>query len=525
MLSDFEEFAAGGTSGVMVASGCCVARMRLRHWVLATAVMCAAWLPTNVRADDGDPDTAFGGQGSSYFGWSFPPSTVAQDEATAVLTLADGRVVLIGTIYTPDGPRLGIARLTSAGGFDPTFGDMATPGQHVIAFSGAEGEYPSAAGAAFDRDGSIVVVGQVYWYSPGYHAQIAVWKLTFDGQDDAAFAQGGQLRIDRGGANPVESGQAIAVRPTGPSTTEYLIAGVVTDAHAAPAAFVVGSNGSLVDRGATQLISGPFSGKHYFRADTTAVCAPDAAGQGQFNAIAIAAGGEIYAAGTQQCGALPDFVLATRLDPVTGEPLAGFGSAGYARVTYGVPSTAWRSAGQALAVDATGRLVIAGLATFLPTARRIGVSRLTSSGALDPAFGGTGRVVVFVHACGGTCNMNSVKGVAVERDGDIFALGDFVDADLYYPTLARLRPNGMRNTSFVDANINDPGVRAYPFPSESHSHRALALAREIGEKEPSDRLVIAGQVFDGGAYPGNYYFAVRKLLDEGIFASDLEAPP
>jgi hypothetical protein len=125
--------------------------------------------------------------------------------------------------------------------------------------------------------------------------------------------------------------------------------------------------------------------------------------------------------------------------------------------------------------------------------------------------------------------VNSVGGVAVERDGDIAVLADItypvMSASKHYPTLARLRQNGVRNTSFVDTTINDPGVRVYPFPFESNSQFAYALARDLSGSNRLDRLVIAGSVEDGGTYAGNRYFAVRKLLDDGVFADNLEAPP
>src|SRR5262249_9457583 len=151
-------------------------------------------------------------------------------------------------------------------------------------------------------------------------------------------------------------------------------------------------------------------------------------------AVAIQTDGKIVTAGRAFDDANADrFFLARFLDDGTVD--AGFGSAGSVTTVFNDGS-----GGQELAIQADGRLVVAGYQgeAYHPN---VAVLRSLTSGILDPAFGDGGRVTI-VQPDGSYDS----RGLAIQSDGRIVITG--YNDQYGLGLLARLMPDGSRDGSF-----------------------------------------------------------------------------
>ena len=135
------------------------------------------------RNPQGDLDTGF----AEGFGVLFPDVGVRQSNANAVALQPDGRIVITGTRGTGDGRDLLVARATSAGVEDPSFGGG--DGWASIDIGAKE----SAEAVAIQADGKIVVAGEVE--RPG-NDDTLVARFLADGAPDPSFGIGGVVTFD-----------------------------------------------------------------------------------------------------------------------------------------------------------------------------------------------------------------------------------------------------------------------------------------------------------------------------------------
>ena len=155
---------------------------------------------------DGSNDPAFGGTRFVDFG-SF-------DLGQAVALQPDGKIVVVGR--TSD--NVTIARLNANGSLDMGFG---SGGKRTIDYGGRDG----AEGVAVQPDGKILVAG-----FGGADRNLLVTRLHGDGTNDTDFGSGGTARIDFG-LGP-EEGRALALQADG----KIVVAG-----------FTIGSTGNFDD--------------------------------------------------------------------------------------------------------------------------------------------------------------------------------------------------------------------------------------------------------------------------------------
>ena len=71
-----------------------------------------------------------------------------------------------------------------------------------------------------------------------------------------------------------------------------------------------------------------------------------------------------------------------------------------------------------MAIQANGKIVAVGTEGFNGAHSRFALARYTSDGALDPTFGGSGRVVTAFSK-----GFDSASSVAIQADGKIVAAG------------------------------------------------------------------------------------------------------
>jgi uncharacterized delta-60 repeat protein len=269
------------------------------------------------------------------------------EDASAIARQADGKLVVAGHTFFPDGGQgLAVARLNPDGSPDATFdGD----GLRVLDFPG----YDYAYALLVQPDGRIVVVGH-----GGVNADFAVTRLNANGSPDVSFGAGGWVSVDLGG---YDVARAVARQGDG----KLVVAGETT------AGFDVGvvrlnANGSLDP-------SFDGDGRKTF----------GYAGDDGARAVLVQSDGKLVVAGYGG----PDTTLAvTRLLP-SGAFDTSFDQDGSRGIDFG-----GYEAGFAAALQPNGRIVVAGYTSAAEIATA--VARLNPDGTPDTSFSGDGRTTI-----------------------------------------------------------------------------------------------------------------------------------
>jgi uncharacterized delta-60 repeat protein len=167
---------------------------------IQTALLVLMLTPIVARAADADLDRTFGSHG-----WTPLDPSTHRDGGEKVALQSDGKIVLAGWSNASGGGNWLVARFTSSGALDPSFG---TGG--VISPVTSNGY---AGAAAVQPDGKILVCGGQYGTgSP----TSAVARYESDGTLDASFGIGGIATIDVApGATVYEQPTALVVQPDG----------------------------------------------------------------------------------------------------------------------------------------------------------------------------------------------------------------------------------------------------------------------------------------------------------------------
>ncbi|MGE0028095.1 MAG: hypothetical protein AB7O78_02375 [Thermoleophilia bacterium] len=290
---------------------------------------------------------------------------------------------------------------------------------------------------AVQPDGRIIVAG---WSNAGGDYDMAVARLrSAQGDFDPTFGGGTGRSLAGFAAGSLESGSAVALQPDG----RIVVAGGTTA-------------GGNVDFAVARLRNpqgdfDPAFGLGTGRSYTG--FAPAATDQAE--AVALQPDGAIVVAGTSNAGDGTDFAVARLrnpqgdLDPAfgggTGRSLGGF-----------APGS--RDSASAVALQPDGRIVVAG-ETNVNGDYDFAVARLRNpDGTFDPTFNGTGRAVVRF----GAATSESVRGVAVQRDGRIVVAGTTNASGNDDFAVARLEEDGTPDQAFGGGDgrvvVEFPGV-------------------------------------------------------------------
>jgi uncharacterized delta-60 repeat protein len=331
---------------------------------------------------DGSLDPSFGG-GDGKVSFDFTPH---DDFPYAVRIQADGKIVVAGAAaYSTRNSRFALARLASDGSLDPTFGSGGTVMTNVSP------AYDWANGMVLQPDGKIVLVGSVSAGSD--NGKIGVLRYRSDGSLDPSFDGDGIVLADP--TPTYDDGLAVGVEADG----QIIVAGGA--GFAGPnerfVALAYEPDGSL---------DATFGGDGKVFTDLT----PKA--DVPFG-LAIQDDGKIVVAGNASAGSAdPKFALVRyerdgSLDP----SLEGDGIV----ITNFTP---YDDGAYSVAIDLDGRIVAAGLAGNGGPAPRLAAVRYLAEGALDPTFGGDGKVSTDL-----TSRFDSAWGVAVQTDGSVVCSG------------------------------------------------------------------------------------------------------
>jgi uncharacterized delta-60 repeat protein len=312
-------------------------------------------------------DTSFGSGGTAAV--SFFKNQYTQ--LLAVALDSSGRIVLAGNAYSPKGQDyIGLARLTSTGSLDGSFGNK---GEVLIPLSGSE-----LHAVVIQPNGQIVVAGYA-----GNYALLA--RYNANGRPDSSFGSGGMVETTLGATEALFSsltlqgdGKMVAGGEEWPTSADSGVLFAVARFNA---------NGSLDSSfGSGGQISTSIAGNCNAVQDTGV------------HAVLVQGNGMIMAAGAVKIGAAwnSNYEVALARYDSSGNLDPAFGSGGVALN----PSSGNASdVAFAAALQSDGKIVTAGYHNDA-TGTFVELERYTTAGALDTTFNGTGMVTTGIAGDG-----------------------------------------------------------------------------------------------------------------------------
>jgi uncharacterized delta-60 repeat protein len=304
---------------------------------------------------------------------------------TDIALQADGKIVAVGT----QGGDFVVQRYNPDGTLDNSFN---SGGVRTIDFGGTD----HAEAVAIQADGKIVVVG-----STSNGDNIAVARLTAAGALDTSFDTDGLKTIDFTGAG--ESGNAVVIQSDG----KIVIAGTT------------GSNFAFVRLNAAD---GSFDTTFNGTGKQTA----DLGGTDIAYSVALQSNGAIVAAGTISNS---DFGV-VRLTSA-GALDNSFDSDGRVGINMGGADIA-----RSIVIQPDGKLLVAG-----SNGADMAVARLLTNGSLDPSFNGTGKQTVDITG------PDDARAMVLQSDGRILLIGD-TGNNASDTAVVRLTSSGALDTTF-----------------------------------------------------------------------------
>lgn len=366
-------------------------------------------------------------------------SEVAQD--TAIDNL--GRIVIAGYIQNGANYDFAVARFTSAGVLDSTFGQGG-----VLILPLGPNSTDVAAGIAIDSQDRIVIAG----YTGVNSYDFAVIRLTANGVLDSTFDGDGTQTIDFGGANDI--GRDVAV-----DSLDRIVVSGSRNTGIGANTYVL----SVCRLTASGALDASFDGDGKQTIDVSGI------GESA-NAVAIDSLGRILLAGELTRFNFLDFVVA-RLTP-NGALDSSFDGDGI--VLFSVSSE--NDNCNAVTVDSLNRVVVAGASSFgSGNNYDFAVARLTDTGALDSSFDADGKQTINFGS-----NFDQAYDVAIDSLDRIAVVG-FISSSNYDMAAARLTSAGS-----LDLSFSDDGKQTINF-GDLFFERAYGMA-----VDSEDRLVGVG---------------------------------
>ena len=376
------------------------------------------------------PDPDFGGP-DGIARIDFGASADPQDHASAAL-VANGRLLLAGLANAgPAGPDIAFARLDTARGLpDASFG-VGGEGRVLAGLA----PVTILADVAAVSDGRLLFVGST---SNGVNV---VGRRNADGSLDASFNGTGHRFLGASafldGATEALINQVVAL-PGGKILVTGFAGTNAAPAQACAVAARLNANGSTDTT---------------FGAGRGSICVAPALQSsplaGAFDSAVLADGRLILAGTALHPGGSGLDMAVVRLQS-DGALDTTFGPAqdGWAYVAFDRGGTL-HDAARAVAVDATGRIVLAGDFES-PGNYDMGVARLLPNGDTDPAFGSNGQVPVAFDL--GGHNYESAHSVHVLSGGHVL-VGGQVQSNNIVGAAVMLMPNGQLDERFGDGGL------------------------------------------------------------------------
>lgn len=375
-----------------------------------------------------DPSFGSGGTVVTTAGLSYP-------SISASVLQPDGKIVLVGhcsdseDISQPNPPQVLVARLTTDGSLDPSFGAGG-----VVAVQVGLGASPQsyADSLVLQSDGKIVVGG---WATDALNNLVfMVARLNADGSFDSAFGTGGTvtesslpgvsaLALESAG-KIVGAGNGFVARlnPDGSFDTSFASDGV-QPIQANLAAVALQPDGKVVAAGneasvfLVARLNAAGSLDTTFGSNGIAV---RQLGAGQdpssfADSVLVQPDGKIVAGGSCTDSNSRPQLLVARLDS-NGDPDSSFGSGGTVITQLSDPDLYPSSYVNALALQPNGKILAAGTANDVGYIDDAFVVRLQANGSFDTSFGTGGNVSAHNRYSGFTT-------MTLQPDGKVVAAG------------------------------------------------------------------------------------------------------
>jgi uncharacterized delta-60 repeat protein len=361
---------------------------------------------------DGSLDTTFGtgGEVLTAFGGD------TYQAAYSLTIQSNGDIVAAGVSITATSGDFALARYTPSGSLDTTFGS----GGEVLTAVG--NTFSAAAGMAIQGDGKIVASGPAYT-GASTGTDFALVRYNSDGSLDTTFGTGGETTTDFGSLN--DAGGKVVIQSNG----DIVVAGNSNQSSTGPdfALACYTPSGSLDPSfGSGGKVLTDFGNTQDYATGLVL----------QTNGAIVAAGESIQPT-TGFDFALARYTAAGSLDTT-------FGTGGKVITNLAqVPTDAFGRGG--VAIQADGKLVVAGGVDrgFALGGDEFALARYNTDGSLDASFGSGGRVITsFPGESLATCE-------AIQADGKIVLAGLTVVAGRRVDfALARYNSDGSLDTSF-----------------------------------------------------------------------------
>ncbi len=485
--------------------------MKCRHWLFILFLMFLVILlsaPQVALAVYGGLDPDFGSGGI------VTTAVSPTDDAQAVATQNDGKIVVAGSSDNGSDRDFALLRYNEDGDLDTGFG---TGGVVTTDVGVADDE---GYAVAIQDDGKIVVTGSS-WSSSATGADVALVRYESDGSLDTTFASDGKVIVDLG--SPYDQGSALAIQDDGKIVVggisglarfnsdgsldpDFGVGGIAVTSPRLCQTVALQSDGKIVVAGLTgdSFIVGRYNedgslDTGFGDGGTTAtVIAERATGIG----MGIQPDGKIVVGGSSEVRNLPVAVVAARYNG-DGTLDAGFGSAGIA--TMYPDSILWVSD---LAIQADGGILLAGDAmNFTPD---FGLVRFKGDGSPDDDFGTGGLISTDI---GG---FEEVHALAIQAEGRIVVAGSTVRPWNGETDLALARYDIPILDPYTDSSFGVNGVATTAIHG-SDEYYAVAI-------QDDGKIVVTGSSWSSSATGAAADVALVRYESDGsldtTFASD-----
>ena len=410
-------------------------------------------------------DTTFGNQGFVTTGLTSSGGDTAE---AIVIQPSNGDIIVGGD--TGGQTAMGLARYTSSGSLDPTFGS----GGKLLLNQGA-----GVRSLALQSNGDLIVGG-----FGGKGMTIA--RLTPSGALDSTFGKKGIVTVETSGV-----AWGVAIQPDGKIVTVGAVNGT-TNCDFYVSRFNAdgsvdksfGSAGSVVTN-----VNG-----HYDQAQAVAI---------QPNGAIVVAGFADSTGSYHQVAGTGQFA-AVRYNPNGGLDQT-FGTGGIVVTSLNGNATLGSRGVDAEADDVIvqpdGKIVLTGGA-YSTLGHYFALVRYNSDGSLDTTFGTGGESVQTA-----TSGVIQASGLGLEPDGKIVVAGAVFQAP-YGNEVAVYNPDGS-----LDSTFGGTGVVTTPDPN-GKSGGAYALAIQ-----PADDNIVTAGVLNGGNGPNSAFFLARYISDSPVLTT------
>jgi uncharacterized delta-60 repeat protein len=389
------------------------------------------------------------------------------------------------------------------GALDATFGvaNDGTPDGVVNLSLGQGNDYASA--IAVQSDGKIVVAGTSS-SSGGTTSNIVVERFNTDGTLDTTFGIGnddgspdGVVSLDLGVSSDIA--KAVAIQSDG----KIIVAGTSTANSSNIVLARLNTNGSLD----TSFGAGNADGTPDGVVSLSLGDGDDVA-----NALAIQADGKIVVAGTTTSIDTSSNIVVARLN-TNGSLDISFGAGNIDGTPDGVVSVSLGDgddAANAMAIQADGKIVVAGTTTSIDTSSNIAVVRLNTNGSLDISFGpgnvdGTPDGVVSVSLGEGD---DVAKAISIQSNGMILVAGTTTSLDKTSNiAVVRMNADGSLDVTFGAGTTDGTpdGVASFSLGAGNDIVNSLTI-------QTDGKIIVAGTTTSTGSTSN---IALARLKTDG----------